>query len=70
MAHHDETSAKTGQNVDEVFIRAAKMLYLKHKNQWGQVETKKPMGGKIRPNSNASGPQRDGAGGSGSGCKC
>ena len=37
MAHYVETSAKTGVNIEETFIRAAKMLYLKHKNEWGEI---------------------------------
>ena len=37
MAYAGETSAKTGTNVEETFIRAAKMLYLKHKNEWGEI---------------------------------
>ena len=37
MGYFGETSAKTGENVEETFIRAAKMLYKKHKNEWGDV---------------------------------
>ena len=40
MAYFGETSAKTGENVEETFIRAAKMLYKKHKNEWGEVNSK------------------------------
>ena len=34
FAFAGETSAKTGQNVEEIFVRAAKMLYRKHKDEW------------------------------------
>ena len=40
MSYFGETSAKTGENVEETFIRAAKMLYKKHKNEWGDVSSK------------------------------
>ena len=48
MAHFAETSAKTGENVEETFIRAAKMLYKKHKNEWGEVN-KQPRGNTSTP---------------------
>ena len=45
FAHSGETSAKSGQNVEELFLRAAKMLYLKHKDEWDNVN--KPKGERI-----------------------
>ena len=52
MSHCTETSAKTGVNIEETFIRAAKMLYLKHKNEWGEINGAKKapvMGQKLTP---------------------
>ena len=40
MAHYGETSAKTGEAVEETFIRAAKMLYKKNKDEFGGVNSK------------------------------
>ena len=68
FAYAGETSAKTGQNVEEVFIRAAKMLYLKNKNEWGEISKPKGPGGqKIeRPPREGQTPKKE----SGDGCKC
>lgn len=69
FAFSGETSAKTGQNVEEVFIRAAKMLYLKHKDDCNQVT--KPKGQSISNSQTRTGNSgmkkaQDGS----SGCKC
>ena len=45
MAYNGETSAKTGQNIEEIFVRAAKMLYLKHKDELSEIN--KPKGDQI-----------------------
>ena len=73
MAYFGETSAKTGQNIEEIFVRAAKMLYLKHKDELGQVN--KPQGSKINSGNRGTG-NGSGAGNDGrnqkkdDGCKC
>ena len=38
-----ETSAKTGYNVQNVFIEIAKLLYTQYKEQQNEVEKKKKM---------------------------
>ena len=67
LTHYGETSAKTGQNVEDIFIRAAKELYLKHKDEMGQ---NKKMGESLNKRSSMNRPNSAASGGSSSGCKC
>ena len=45
--HVCETSAKTGERVEEIFINAAKMLYIKNKHAMEEKE-KEPVGTQLR----------------------
>lgn len=68
MAYSGETSAKTGQNVEEIFIRAAKMLYLKHKNEWGEIN--KPKGQNIKRQTPTGESKPNGVRADSNKCKC
>lgn len=38
---NEETSAKTGENVEDVFVKSASMLYSKFKNDLGELVSKR-----------------------------
>ena len=63
LNHSAETSAKTGENVEEVFVHAAKQLFKKYRNDFDKIMNKE---GKLKINKDKKPDLKPAR----SGCKC